>query len=846
MADSSQDSGIAGSDETIAATEIGTSSGGATDSLRGLSRGTEVGRYTVLGLLGAGGMGVVYEAYDPELDRKIALKLLRGSGNDSRASQARKEMVGEAKTLARLSHPNVVAVHDAGRVEHGAASGAVYLAMELVEGTTLREWVREREGSGDWRSILEAYIEAGRGLAAAHRAGVIHRDFKPQNVLVSEDGDRLRVRVADFGLAVLEPTRGGGSSPEATGERLPKVAGTPAYMAPEQIALEEVGPAADQFSFCVSLFEAVFAVHPFRRDTILEQADAVLHAEPSVPGKGPRVPPWLRRVLMTGLAREPADRHASMDALVALLAHDRWQWLRRALLGAAAVTVIAGIGYGIAAWFEPGTVRVTVVDDAGNPLPDAIVRVGDQTLEVGPDGHTGELSAGTYRLDVIADDYETLSTAIDLVRGGEHVMTIALAHEQGKIGLEVQPRGATVLVDGVDHGSRLVDLSLDTGQHEIVARKVGHYERRMTVDIAHDDKAEAFLSLPTAVRYVHRETGPAYELHWAGDVTGDDRPEVYSRTFGTMALIDPWNGRHLWTLPTSGIYSVMFRFDDIDGDGADDLVRIRDGVEGWLEVFPATRSSGDKPLWFERWDIDDGDSNSPPTEGATQDVDGDGNADVVTALRWERAVVARSGDGGDVLWRHPLPSPAFSLEAHGDGGVVVLTDRSLLALDGEGKLLWQTSLPDDLVLDPAARQTYARSRALRSSATLGTSTAAALWTSWCRSETSVRTARGRSAARPAKRCGTTLERWSGRAPPRPRSTSAATAFRSSCCSASRKASPRPSSSTVPAGICGRRCGGGAASFSRATPRLGFSRSRRARPLHTRPTAWCSDVRRPTR
>lgn len=682
------------------------------DSLGGLERGAQIGRYTVLSLLGRGGMGVVYEAYDPELDRRVALKLLHRTGDGSRASQARNELLGEAKTLARLSHPNVVAVHDAGRVEQGSVSGAVYLAMELVEGTTLREWVQgKRDDGAHWPTILSAYIEAGRGLAAAHRAGIIHRDFKPQNVLVSEDGERLRVRVADFGLAVLEPTRGGDSSPEASYERLPKVAGTPAYMAPEQIALEEVGPAADQFSFCVSLFEALFGVHPFKRDTIIEQADAVLHADPSLPGKGPRVPPWLRRALLTGLSRKPVDRHASMDALVAILAHDRWQRLRRLLLGAAGITVVAGIGYGVAALFEPGTVRVTVVDEAGNPLPNAVVRIGGESLASGPDGHAGELAAGTYRLDVTADDYETHSTAIDLARGGERTMTIALAHEQGRIGLEVQPRGATVLVDGVDHGSRLVDLSLDTGQHEIVARKVGHYERRMTVDIEQGEKTEAFLSLPTAVRYEYRNTGPDYELLWAGDATGDGRPEVYTRTFGRMSLIDPWNAETLWTLSTPGVYSVLFRFADFDGDGADDLLRVRDGLEGWVEVFPAVRKNDDEPLWFRKWEVDDGDSNVVPTEAATPDVDGDGRADVVTALRWDRQVVARSGRDGRVLWRQALDAPAFALEAIGEGGVLVLTNRSALRLDRDGALVWSSALPQGIVLEDDARRRYALTRA---------------------------------------------------------------------------------------------------------------------------------------
>jgi len=711
LADSSQDSGSPGSDETIAAAEIATSLGGRADSLRRLERGTRVGRYTLLGLLGAGGMGVVYEAYDPELDRKVALKLLHGSGAGSLASKARREMLGEAKTLARLSHPNVVAVHDAGRIGDGPACGAVYLAMDLVEGTTLRDWVSEQT---DWRTILTAYIEAGRGLAAAHRAGIIHRDFKPQNVLVNQDGDRLRVRVADFGLAVLEPTHGDEGSSDSTHEELPRLAGTPAYMAPEQIALEEVGPAADQFAFCVSLFEAVLGDHPFRRDTILEQADAVLNADPTIPSKARRIPQWLRRALFRGLSREPITRHRSMDALVATLALDRWKRLRRVLVAAAATTVIAGLGYAVAAYYEPGTVRVKVVDENGDALRGAVVRVGRETLELGPESHSGELAAGTYRLDATADNYVTHSTAIELDRGGEHIMTIALAHEQGKVDLEVQPHGATVLVDGVDRGSRLVDLSLDTGRHEIVARKVGHYERRMTVDIARGERTQAFVSLPTAVHFARRYTGPAYELQWGGDVNGDGRPEVYTRTFGQMTLIDPWKGQEVWSLHTKGIYSAMFLFDDFDGDGTTDLLRARDGLEGWLEVFPGAQD-GDQPepAWFKEWKVEDGDSNVVPTEATTTDVDGDGKADVVTAFRWQRGVVARSGLSGDVLWRHPLEEPALTLGATHDGGVVVMTSHALVAFDRTGTRQWKQVLPAGIVIPPEKRTHYARHRSRR-------------------------------------------------------------------------------------------------------------------------------------
>src|SRR4051812_2276426 len=151
-----------------------------------LGRGNAVGRYLVLGRLGAGAMGVVYLAYDPELDRKLAVKVLRPGATIDEA-----RLVREGRALAKVQHPNVIAVHDVGTFSDG-----VFVAMELVDGATLADWLEERQP--DWRAIVDVFVQAGRGLAAAHAAGLVHRDFKPANVLIGADG---RVRVGDFGLA---------------------------------------------------------------------------------------------------------------------------------------------------------------------------------------------------------------------------------------------------------------------------------------------------------------------------------------------------------------------------------------------------------------------------------------------------------------------------------------------------------------------------------------------------------------------------------------------------------------------------------------------------------------------
>jgi eukaryotic-like serine/threonine-protein kinase len=208
-----------------------------------LGPGDMLGRYVVLARVGAGGMGEVYTAYDPELDRKIALKVIRPTDDDApnatgRASGGRGRLIAEAKALAKLAHPNVVAVHDVGSYRDD-----VYIAMEYVEGITLTAWA---VGERSWQEIVEVFAAAGRGLAAAHAEGIVHRDVKPDNILIGKDG---RARMIDFGVAVA--TRR--SSPDLAESAL---VGTPAYMAPEQFLGDELGPHTDQFSFGVALYEA--------------------------------------------------------------------------------------------------------------------------------------------------------------------------------------------------------------------------------------------------------------------------------------------------------------------------------------------------------------------------------------------------------------------------------------------------------------------------------------------------------------------------------------------------------------------------------------------------------------
>ncbi len=316
----------------------------------GLARGAVVGRYVIENELGRGGMGVVYAARDPVLDRRIAIKLLR-----STSAGARARLLREGQALARLRHTNVVTVYDLG--EHG---DDVFIAMELVEGTTLRGWWRARKRTAD--EVIDTLTAAGRGLAAAHAAGLVHRDFKPENVLVGRDGS---VRVTDFGLARLaagevEEDLASADTPlpmppslaeSPTLTRTGALMGTPAYMAPEQHHGAPTDSRTDQFSFCVVMWEALFGERPF--------ADSEPGGEPSlevlaleVTGGRIRPPPAtavapqrLRGTLERGLQVKPAARFPTMEALLEARAppprRRRWLAAVGAVAAAGAITAIA-------------------------------------------------------------------------------------------------------------------------------------------------------------------------------------------------------------------------------------------------------------------------------------------------------------------------------------------------------------------------------------------------------------------------------------------------------------------------------------------------------------------------
>ena len=361
---------------------------------RSLAVGSFLGRYQILGPLGAGGMGVVYRARDAELGRDVAVKLVTTSGASSDTLATR--LMREAQALAQLSHPNVVAVYDVGRVEDG-----VFLAMELVAGDNGDAWIKKRP---PWREVLQLFRDAGRGLAAAHKVGLVHRDFKPANLILGSDG---RVRVLDFGLArtaqsgvhdtpdldalgddaatwsgdasqsadevatrdarlpataratepISTPPKDSVKDPMTSSERrlletpltqVGAIVGTPPYMAPEQHLGGGCDARTDQFSFCVAFYQALYGERPFDGANYAELSTNIIKGKVKPPPAGSSVPAWLRAVVLRGFSVSPDKRFASMDAILDAMARDP-ALRRRRIASAAAVGLLVTVA-GVASW----------------------------------------------------------------------------------------------------------------------------------------------------------------------------------------------------------------------------------------------------------------------------------------------------------------------------------------------------------------------------------------------------------------------------------------------------------------------------------------------------------------
>lgn len=278
-----------------------------------------VGQYALVKQLGVGAQGSVWAAYDEKLDRRVAIKLL---GEFESKENAEARLLKEARALAKLSHPNVVSVFEADDYE-----GGIYVVMEFIRGRTVTEWIAE--DNPQWEQVIQVYRQAGKGLAAAHDAGLVHRDVKPDNVLVDAE---MHAKLVDFGLVKRDPGKSEpseatssvemrlrNSSPSTLTEQGFAV-GTPLFMAPEQLRRGEATARSDQFALCVAMYQGVYGMHPFEGGTAVERMLALAEGRILMPPADSPVSAPVRMALVRGLAPDAAKRHESIRALLEAIA----------------------------------------------------------------------------------------------------------------------------------------------------------------------------------------------------------------------------------------------------------------------------------------------------------------------------------------------------------------------------------------------------------------------------------------------------------------------------------------------------------------------------------------------
>ena len=474
-----------------------------------------LGRYTLRAHLGAGGMGEVYAAHDPELDRAVAVKVLRTCDGDATPT-AIARFQREVLAMARLNHPNVVSVFDAGRV-----GDRVFVAMELVEGPTLASWLAARRRS--WREVVGVFLQAGRGLAAAHAAGIVHRDFKPSNVIVGD-----RVRVADFGLAKTAAALDPPSSPCAATvaldvaiTRTGAAVGTPAYMAPEQRAGGTVTPQADQYSYCVALREALAGHGP--RDESVEDRFAV------------RAPRFLRAVVARGLASDPGDRFPSMAALLEVLERGggplvRWGHRRRALAGLIALGALTAIAY-VVPFGRAAATEARIESLAVLPLDNLS---GDPAQDYIADGLTESLIAELGKLGSL----RVIARTAVMKYKGTHTPPSAIARE---LGVQALVAGSVLRSgDRLRIAVQLIDPQADrrtwSEVHERDLRDVLTLQREITVAIAR--QVSATLAAPARVHLaeLHPVNPEAFKAVWQARFLSPRTTDIDTRE--TIALLE--------------------------------------------------------------------------------------------------------------------------------------------------------------------------------------------------------------------------------------------------------------------------------------------------------------------
>ncbi len=667
--------------------------------------GQRLDRYVILARLGEGAMGEVYSGYDRELDRRIALKLLRPRRANDPLNQAR--MQREAQALAKLSHPNVVQVHDVGQL-----GAQLFVAMEYVAGETLELWQARHDPATPTgrRAILEMYMQAGRGLAAAHAAGIVHRDFKPSNVLVGDDG---RARVLDFGLAAA--TR---AAAEQTGQAPPlvedphapgltrtgSILGTPAYMAPEQFLCQTVDERSDVFAFSVALHEALHGASPFAGQSFAAREQSVVAGERLGPPASSTVPAWLHAVIVGGLARDPAERHASIDAMLTALADDpiarqRQRWRLAALglaaLAAAFVVLLAGL-WGWQHWQRRtsealAAERLAAVESG----IDAALAAGDDAdaertfasfVDNPANRDTAALGLAWLHRAERARARADTPAAIDAFASAYVVSTGADAQAAARLGLarifrdEMKWRGLflalSTLTDSdatTSDPGELQALALDA---KLASRDLAGAAALLRGPLTDSPRA-ALLPVLTALQRAtetpHRHRGSAV----IADLDGDDRPEVVLETDARERQLAPMlrASPGLPRIATLDLDADRFRA-LVPAPGAPALLvgTERVWVNGDLTYFAVVRRWRAGALEeVYRWEEDS------VIAALAADVDDDGTRELLVGTGPYTRHVRELVPGADGSWSTRSPAP--DIDRRGSDVVALLADD----LDGDGR-----------------------------------------------------------------------------------------------------------------------------------------------------------------
>mgnify|MGYP002777794624 CR=1 FL=1 len=618
-----------------------------------------IGRFRLLERIGAGAMGQVFAAQDEQLGRRVALKLLHPERAET--PEGRLALLREAQALARLAHPNVVSIFEVG--EHGEA---VFLAMEFVAGQTLDAWLAASDAPRSWRSILDIFLAAGGGLAAAHAAGLVHRDFKPSNVIVGDDG---RVRVVDFGLARAQRADAP-ENPPASAELAAlaltttgAIAGTPAYMAPEVLAGQPADASADLYAFCVALYEALHGVRPHQGDNLFALALAKSTDPITRAPTGADVPRWLTEVVARGLSRAREDRWPSMRALLAELERDRSGPWRRRAAAAAAITAAAalaalgvvahdGLRHAARAEAEADIARERVATEARRSAAAAEAERGAEVLRLAASpGHERDaLTLGVQVLAPFAPSFEGAPPAA--LEGLAEALPAAL-------------RRSTL----TGHGDLVRGLAFSTDGRRLASLDAGGEVRLWAIDTA-----SSILRIRLAA-----EDASAHAI-----ALGRDGARLLTIAAEHCVQWDTSSGARLAEIPCRG-GQVHY-----DGD------RAYSGQAG--EGASAGLAAWDASTGHESWRVEADGSDAlelrlDPARGRLFVAHGDGSVDL------------RGAADGHLLAHLPAPaSAATRLGAHGLAPLLALAHRgdAVLVADRDGDLrMWRPERQEVRVLGPA-------------------------------------------------------------------------------------------------------------------------------------------------